>query len=504
MMGGKKDSAAKGKSHEGWRLSPKERARYYMGDMGRLFGTTAFSSYMTSFLALRGVNLTLLAGVMLVLKVIDAVDDVIFGYLIDKLKIGEWKAFRKITGEGKYLPWFRLTFALFPLFTIIFYLMPNSIPQAAKIVWFVVTYLLYDFSCTLCEVPMNSLVMTLTDNMQERNHILAYKGILTVMSAVVVGVGSAFLVDPVAGPGFSFSGVAIGMMVICIALMLPLILKGKEYNTQLKNAENESNESYTLRDMWNCVKVNKYMMIYLASNLLAGITATATAVGSLVSFYLFEGKTMITSIPVLIAFFPAMIINSQADKIAKRFGRRNSLILLGLVFGGMYIIQYLVGYHNIPLLIVIGTIAGMANSLRAVFMTFIAPDTIEYTRYKTGKDCAGIFYSLNSFVTKATSGIGSSVGLLVMGLFGWNQVQAESYEELLRMGIGVGQAAYQSPQAIQGMWVVYALIPGIGFLLSALTLFFYRLKDSDAELMAMCNSGEITRSECENQLSHKY
>lgn len=214
--------------HPDWRLSTRERFNYYLSDSGRLFGTTVFITYMTAFLALRGVNLALLAGVMLVLKTIDAVDDVVFGYLIDKLKITEWKAFRKITGEGKYLPWFRLTFFLFPLFTIIFYLMPSSLPVWAKIVWFTITYLLYDFSVTLCETPMNSLIMTLTDNTEERTHILTVKGIITMLAAVIIGVLLALLVDPVTGPGFSFSSVSIVFMVICVVLMIPLVKNGKE------------------------------------------------------------------------------------------------------------------------------------------------------------------------------------------------------------------------------------------------------------------------------------
>ena len=490
--------------HPDWRLSGKERFNYYLSDTGRLFGTAVFQTFMTSFLALRGVNLTLLAGVMLVLKMIDAVDDVVFGFLIDKLKITEWKTFRKLTGEGKYLPWYRLTFFLFPLFTIVFYVMPSDMPQWAKIAWFIVSYLLYDFSCTLNEVPMNSLIMTLTDNTDERSHIITIKGLITVIAAVVVGIVLNFLVDPVAGPGFSFTSVSVVAMIICIGIMIPLVRNGREYNTELKNTEEEKSESYTLRDMWNCVRVNKYMAVFLLSSLIAGVTSTSAAVGSLISFYLFEGKTMITSIPVLIAFVPAIAINTQADKIAKRFGRRNSMILLGAVFGGMYILQYLAGYENIVIFIVLGTIAGLANSLRAIFMNFIAPDTIEYTRYKTGKDCAGIFYALNAFVTKAVGGVGASIGLFVMGLFGWHEVTAQSYEELLNMGMEVGQAAYQTPQAIQGMWVVYALIPGVGFLLSALILLFYKLKDKDAELMAKCNAGDISREECEAQLSRKY
>lgn len=490
--------------HPDWRMSRRERFNYYLSDSGRLFGTAVFQTFMTAFLALRGVNLTVLAGVLLGLKIIDAVDDVIFGYLIDKFKISEWKAFRRLTGDGKYLPWFRLTFFLFPLFTVVFYLMPSSLPTGAKIAWFTVSYLLYDFSCTLNEVPMNSLIMTLTDNTDERNHIITVKGIVTVIAAVVVGIALNFLVDPVAGPGFTFTGVSIGAMIVCTVFMLPLVRSGKEYNTELKNVEGEKNESYTLRDMWDCVKINKFMLIYLLSMLIAGVTATSSAVSTLISFYLFDGKVMVTSLPVLIAFIPAILINTQADKISKRFGRRNSMILLGVIFGGMYILQYFVGYENIGLFIALGTVAGLANSLRYVFMNFIAPDTIEYTRYKTGKDCSGIFYSLNAFVNKAVGSVGASIGLFVMGMYGWREVQAESYEQLLQMGMSVGQAGYQTPTAIHGMWVVYALIPGIGFLLSALVLFFYRLKDKDAELMAKCNAGEISREECEAQLSRKY
>lgn len=490
--------------HPGWCMSARERRNYYLSDLARLFGTSVFQLFMTSFLALRGVNLALLAAAMLVMKIIDAVDDVVFGYLIDKLKITEWKLTKKIAGKGKYLPWFRLTFALFPVFTILFYLMPNNIPEGAKIAWFIITYLFYDFSCTLCEVPMNSLIMTLTSSTDERNHILTLKGIFTVISAVAVALLLNYLVDPLTGPGLSFTTVSIVMMILCILLMLPLVLTGKEYNTELKNVEEGNTDSYSLRDMFNCIKVNKYMMIYLLSSLVAGVTATSNAAGSLVSFYLFDGNALYASIPVVIAFFPAIIINTQADKIARRFGRRNSLIILGFIYGGMGVLQYFVGYDEFLPFLVFGVIAGLANSLRAVFNNFIAPDTIEYTRYKTGKDCSGIFYSLNSFVTKATTGLGSSLGLLIMGLYGWREVQAESYEQLLAMGLEVGQAGYQTPEAIHGMWVVYALIPAVGQLISVALLLFYNLKDKDAELMAKCNSGEISRQDCEAGLSQKY
>ncbi len=491
----KKGRKEKKKTPLDWRMSKRERGFYYLSDTARIFGTAMFVSYLTPFLALRGVNLAWLSTILLVLRLIDAVDDVIFGYLIDKIKITEWKAFKKITGEGKYLPWFKLTFFLFPLFTVLFYLMPNSLPEWAKFAWLIVSYVLYDFSVTLNEVPMNSLVMTLTDKTDERAHILTIKGIITVIAAVAIGFLLTLLVSEVVG--FTFSSVAIVGVLICLAMMLPLVLKGKEYNVGLKNVDPAVTEKYTLKDMWNVVKTNKYMMIYLLNGLILAISATGTAVGVLASFYLF-GSSLTTSIPVLIAFIPAMIINAFADKIAAKVGRKNSLIILGLIYGGMGLFAYLAGYENVIVYIILTVIAGMANSLRYVFSTFIAPDTIEYTRYKTGKECAGIFYSLNAFVSKATGSIASSLGLFLLGVFGWVEVQANSFEELQALNIP------QPQSAMSGMWIILMLIPAIGTLIGTSILFFYKLKDKDAELMAKCNSGQITREECETQLSRQY
>lgn len=125
-------------------------------------------------------------------------------------------------------------------------------------------------------------------------------------------------------------------------------------------------------------------------------------------------------------------------------------------------------------------------------------DTIEYTRYKTGKDCSGICNALSSFVIKLTSSVSSSLGLFILGLSNYIPVPTESFEDIAAAGVT------QPQEAMDVMWVIYALIPLIGTLLGALVMGIYKLKDKDVELMAKCNAGEITREECEAQLSRKY
>ena len=125
-------------------------------------------------------------------------------------------------------------------------------------------------------------------------------------------------------------------------------------------------------------------------------------------------------------------------------------------------------------------------------------DTIEYTRYKTGKDCSGICNALSSFVIKLTSSVSSSLGLFILGLSNYIPVPTESSEDIAAAGVT------QPQEAMDVMWVIYALIPLIGTLLGVLVMGIYKLKDKDVELMAKCNAGEITREECEAQLSRKY
>ena len=62
----------------------------------------------------------------------------------------------------------------------------------------------------------------------------------------------------------------------------------------------------------------------------------------------------------------------------------------------------------------------------------------------------------------------------------------------------------QSAQALNGLWIVFALIPTIGLLLAGILYMTYHLNDKDVQIMAKCNSGEITREEAQQQLSRKY
>lgn len=481
--------------HPYWRLRKKERFFYYTGDIARLFCQALLNTFMTIFMLFQGIDIIKVGGIMLAVKIIDAFDDVIFGFIVDKLDPTKSKL-SKFAGEGKYLPWYRLTFFLYPLAIIGFFLMPKGMPEAGKLVWFAVFYLLYDLTSTITEVPMNSMVMTLTDNTDERNVILKIKGIISTIAAIFIGLIWQMLISE--HVGLSVISVAIVSAVIFLAAMIPMATSVKEHNVGLKNvAEDKKEEKYSFREMLGCLKTNKYLMVFFLANLIMTCLQTSTAMTTFVSFYCY-GDSMVIIVATMIALVPGLILMSQADKIAKKLGRRNAIIACNAFSGIVSLIVYVFGYNLVTISLVLTLLGALPSTIKLILSTYIIPDTIEYTRYKTGQDCSGIFYSLNSFVTKITASVAQSVGMFVVGLFGWVAVEATDFADLAAQGVT------QPQSAIDALWATNALIPAIGMLVGCGILFLYRLKDKDAELMAQCNAGKITREECEAQLSRKY
>ena len=250
--------------------------------------------------------------------------------------------------------------------------------------------------------------------------------------------------------------------------------------------------------MLRCVTTNKYILVYFLAVIVSTIFGTRAVVESFLGFYIFNDSMVFTYV-MLIGFVPGIILSGFCGKIADKVGKRNFLAFIFVLLTASSLILYFFGRGNKMFFIVAGGILAIPNALVSVVRTYIAPDTIDYTRYKTGKDCSGIFYALQSFITKALNGVVGSVALYILAMNGWQEVQGESFADLAAQGVT------QTPQALDALWSLGYLIPAIGLGIAAILLYaFYNLKDEDAALMAQCNAGKITREECEARLSRKY
>lgn len=480
--------------HPQWSTAKKERVSYYVGDNAKSMEGQLVQIFMTTFLMLSGVNLVLVAAVTLIVKIIDSVDDVIFGYIIDRLHLPKGKLLSRLAGDGKYLPWYRLTFWMFPLITVLLFQMPQNASDLVKIIYFAIFYLLYDLTFTIVDIPMNSAVMTITSNLEERNAIVTNKTLITALVVIIAVPLMNFLISEFVG--MSIPTVAILMSIIFVSMMLPMVFVTKEHNAAGNAAEDEE-KKYTLREMLGSLKNNKFLVALFLSNIVYGCIRSTNAISLFASYYLY-GNSQLLVIPTLLVTVPMLIAQKYAETLCNKFEKYKVAFVAQSVHFVLRLLVFLVGYKHVVLHIILLVTTAIPSIIHSMAVQYMLLDSIEYGQYKSGKECTAVSFALNSFISKVTESVSSSLCLLVLGLYGWITIQAESFAEIAEKNI------IQPASAITGLWNVYAGFWVVGTGLCLVCLAFYRLKNSDARLMAMSNGGQISHAEADQKMSKAY
>ena len=99
--------------HPGYMTTFKERLSYWTYFIGQNIYYNITAAFISTYLAMQGVNLAKVAIVLLIVKIWDAVNDPIFGFIFDKVKFKNGQ---------KSLPWLRISTALIPIVTIILFI----------------------------------------------------------------------------------------------------------------------------------------------------------------------------------------------------------------------------------------------------------------------------------------------------------------------------------------------------------------------------------------------
>lgn len=468
------------KAPTGYRTTPRERGSYWIYFVGQNMFYAIVNNYLVTYMMMIGIDIGMTATVMLAVKIWDAVNDALFGWIFDKVK------FKK----GKCLPWIRISSVVMPLATIFLFIIPSAAGQTLKLVWFTVAYLLWDFAYTLCDTPVYSMVTTMTDNVGERNKLMSVRQIFAGVGMGVTGILGTVLVSE--NVGMSFSAVSVVVAIGGFITMLPICFWGVERgNTGIEE------ETFTLREMFRYLRKNKYLLLFFCGVLLCNMLATSNGLGMFISYYLF-GSSLFNLLLSAIAALPALILALFIPKILEKIDKYYFFIgcmVAQIVLG---VIMFATGYQNMIVTIILITLRALPLSAATVTAFMFTPDCAEYGKFVSGTDAKGITFAIQSFTGKLASAIASSLSMIIIGWFGWISVNASSFAELEALGVT------QPQQALDGLWFTYVLVPAIGQLLALIPLSFYKLRDKDVRIMIRCNFGEITREEAEQQLSKKY
>ena len=474
--------SGKQKSAINWQTSLKERNSYLVYFSGQNIFYFLVANFLTTYLMMTGIDMVKASAVVMAVKVWDAINDALFGALFDKIK------FRS---GNKCLPWVRISTVLIPVASILLFAIPTASDETLKLIWFGVAYIFWDTAYTVCDVPIYTMVTTITSNLDERNILMSRRQILSGIGMGIITV--AFTVLPGEYIGLSYTWTVVIVSLLAAAMMVPIGITGKERNY----VPSANDGSFTMREMFSYLFKNKYLLVFYGAYIVANACLTNASLNLIASYYLFGNSMFNLVIGVLSAapqFVAALVVPAlvrKFDKFKVYFWSNVAMIVTGLLI-------FVAGYENVIFFVVMTVLRSIPMAIVGVMNFMFTPDCAEYGKYKTGTEAKGITFAIQTFSVKIAAAVASALSLFALGCFGWKEVTASSFEELAAMGVS------QSPEAIRGLWITYALIPVIGYILSIGLYIFYKLNDKDVQIMARCNSGEITKEEAEKLLSRKY
>ena len=463
--------------NDSWHTSPSERFSYYSFFFGQNAVYNLVSTLLTTYLLLLGLNAEKSAAVILAVKLWDAFNDVLFGVIFDKIKFKSGR---------KYLPWLKISAIAVPIATVLMFVIPDAGSETLKLAWLAIAYIIWDTAYTICDVPIYGIITVITENLDERTSMLSYKSIYGGAGAGFCTLIGTVLISEHVGSDFSVIAIIIG--VTAAITMLPVAFKAKE------RAPVVQTEEFTVRKMIKYLVTNKYLLIYYLGFFFYSSLNVSANMTLFVSFYLFH-DSLFSLIITVIGLVPSLVCALFVPSLIRRFDKMKIYlvcVVLAVVTG---LVTFFVGYENIIVYTILATIKAMPLAVIGVMMFMFTPDCAEYGKYMTGIDAKGITFALQTFAAKLTGAIAGSLGLLLMGIFGWKEVKADNFEVLQQMNV------LQSDTALFGLWFTYALVPVIGVIIAGIVWLFYRLTDKQVQVMADYNMGRISREDADAGLA---
>lgn len=381
---------------------------YLLGPSGALLLNAVLATYLNVYYTDVLKLTTIWGGAFLTVfpiisKVIDAITNVIMGYIIDHTK----------TVQGKARPWILLSAPLLLISGVLLFVVPQG-NETVQVIWVMLSYnLFYSFAYTIYNMSHNLMVPLSTRNTEQRGSLSVFNQISTIMmSGIIVALIFPMLIMPQLGVDKSKWIVTMSVL-SCLALPLTLM---EYYFTKervtMEDINKKEEEKIPYKNLLKAIFTDKYMVLILLYFLIYTVGTQFKNLG-LVYFCNYvlgtynDGKTqtmisVIGGIPMGIGIFAVW-------PLAKKFGKCN-LTMAGFVLYAIGSAICWICPTNMVVVLVgqfIKNIGGLPCAY--VFMALFA-DVLDHLEWKHNFRCDGIAMSIYNIIAVTSVGI-------VTGLF---------------------------------------------------------------------------------------
>jgi GPH family glycoside/pentoside/hexuronide:cation symporter len=399
-------------------------------------------TYLTPFYAgTVGIKLAVLGATLSSLRLIDVGFDFVLGWVMDRFE----------TPFGRFKPWFALALPVFWLGVFKVLNPPVGAGLEHLVPWLLVCYLAY----SLLGLSHAAWGANLAGDYKERSRIfgwtqgIAVIGSVGLLLAPILTNGAIKPGDPDSMPKIAW----LLMIVAAITIPINVLFTPERVVRDIKK------ERASFKDLAAIFTTGSMFRLVLA-DLLLTLGANTTAPMYVFFFHTAKGFEISQVSYLLIPYIGAGIFGAPIwSHIADRFGKHRAIQIACV---GYAITQSVL--MAIPAGLFEATAAGMfcvgfSASCFIPMMRSMVADVTDELRLTTGKERAGVLYSLVILVQK----VGTSVSAIIV------------LPILQYVGFDPKPHAVNTPEAIFGLQMCYLFAPVIFVLIGGLVFFGYKL-----------------------------
>ncbi|MEL2329270.1 glycoside-pentoside-hexuronide (GPH):cation symporter [Klebsiella pneumoniae] len=432
----------------GEKISVREKIGYSLGDAASHIVFDSSVAILAYFYTdIYGLPPAVMGTMFLLVRLLDAITDPIMGAIADATS----------TRWGRFRPWLLAICVPFAVSCVLVYSIP-SFSDSGKIAYAVAAYIFMTLMYTAINIPYCSLGAALTSDPRESLSLQSWRFAITPIGGAL---GTAFIL-PLADflyPGDRATGIQVSMAlfgVIGCLMFITCFATTKERVQPIKEQNlNIARDVKILfrNDQWRILSVYNFMM-------LVAVVIRGGAVVYYVNSVLHKGADVIT-IFMLGGMFASMLGSVLAKPFGTRFCKVRFSFWINLLTAALGVVcfivpvQYWIAVLGVHILISI--IQGGNGALQWSMIT----DVNNYGEWKTQRRITGMNVAANIFVIK----LGVAVGGAILG---W----------ILAYFHYAANTTVQSASAVQGVVLLFTLVPSVFYVLTAVSIKFYSLTEN--------------------------
>ncbi len=454
----------------GERLPLATKLAFGAGDLGPAVATIIASFFQLFFLTtIAGLPPGLAGTVLLIVKIWDAVNDPVIGWLTDRTN----------TRWGRRRPWLLFGALPFGFFFFLQWIVP-PFDTPGKFAYYLLIALLFDTAFTIVNVPYTALTPELTRDYDERTSLNSFRFAFSIGGSILGGVLHQIIVarfpdDP--QTGYLVSGALIGML---IALPFLWCFAG----TRERYAPEEGSDELSLPEQIRYVFKNRPFLfvvgIYMFSWLAVQITSAVLTfyivfwIGSVPQFpttafgLSFNDANAIIPLMLFVVQGSALVFLFIWSAVSRRIGKKAVYMIGSLIWIAVQSFLFFVQPEQITLAIILGLVAGAGIATAYLIPWSMMPDVIELDELETGQRREGMFYGFMVLLQK----LGLALGLFLVG----QALQASGFNESL----GAGQ---QPASALMAIRLMIGPVPTIVLICGMVLTAFYPITRAKHEAL---------------------